>query len=726
MRRFLVEVLLNAVVAFVVLWVLSLIRVPQPFPFGLERAPIMVITGGPLAFLILGAAIALVDRLIRPVIVALTGRWVLSTMGVALLLVNVVSLWIATVFSPQIAVGAQPHLLWFVIGAAALTIVGSLLDAVLGLNVPQVDATGNAHWIWTLLDALPTPRRSRIIENVRLQQVYETIYRFGLDIALEPTPIGRLRRWSQAHLLGGAPAPDGQTREARVRLMLQELGPTYVKIGQMVASRREALPPALALELERLQSDAAPFPWEQAATILEAELGQPPAALFASIETEPFAAASTAQVHRATLPSGERVAVKIQRPYIVAQTKADLGVLEQLALVAEDRWDIAAKLGARAIVHEFAGGVLRELDYRNEAYHAQRIAESMQRFPEIHIPVVDPARSSARVLTAEFVDGIKLSDAERLRAAGLDTKHLGGVFIRALIKQVLIDGFFHGDPHPGNVLVDPATGQIVFLDFGLVGELRTDQRVSLLQLLYALKSADSSAIADALIGLGSPGPAYDERHFRSDIDRLTRQHLVYGKAASFGQAISGVMSAVFDNGLRLDNDLTLAIKAVVQGEETATALGFDIDIAAAAFAEARAATMDRITADEIEKVILGQGMRIGQELVRRLPTLEAAAWSWVDQFGKGKLVVEVDTTALNEQIAKVGDLGRQLAIGMLVTGQLIGTAILAVVLLQPATLDEFATFAYIGLIAFGVSLFVSMYVLYRALRAPSSGQRDRS
>src|SRR6478735_1589681 len=617
MRRFLVEVLLNAVVAFVVLWVLSLIRVPQPFPFGLERAPIMVITGGPLAFLILGAAIALVDRLIRPVIVALTGRWVLSTMGVALLIVNVVSLWIATVFSPQIAVGAQPHLLWFVIGAAALTIVGSLFDAVLGLNVPQVDATGNAHWIWTLLDALPTPRRSRIIENVRLQQVYETIYRFGLDIALEPTPIGRLRRWSQAHLLGGAPAPDGQTREARVRLMLQELGPTYVKIGQMVASRREALPPALALELERLQSDAAPFPWEQAATILEAELGQPPAALFASIETEPFAAASTAQVHRATLPSGERVAVKIQRPYIVAQTKADLGVLEQLALVAEDRWDIAAKLGARAIVHEFAGGVLRELDYRNEAYHAQRIAESMQRFPEIHIPVVDPARSSARVLTAEFVDGIKLSDAERLRAAGLDTKHLGGVFIRALIKQVLIDGFFHGDPHPGNVLVDPATGQIVFLDFGLVGELRTDQRVSLLQLLYALKSADSSAIADALIGLGSPGPAYDERHFRSDIDRLTRQHLVYGKAASFGQAISGVMAAVFDNGLRLDNDLTLAIKAVVQGEETATALGFDIDIAAAAFAEARAATMDRITADEIEKVILGQGMRIGQELVRR-------------------------------------------------------------------------------------------------------------
>jgi ubiquinone biosynthesis protein len=471
----------------------------------------------------------------------------------------------------------------------------------------------------------------------------------------------------------------------------------------------------------------APFGWDEAAEILRSELGREPEELFATIEHEPFAAASTAQVHRATLPTGELVAVKIQRPRIVAQTKADLGVLEQLALVAEDRWDIAAKLGMQAIVHEFAAGVLRELDYRNEAYHARRIAESMQRFPEVHIPVVDDTRSSARVLTAEFVHGIKLSDAEHLREAGLDTRHLGGVFIRALIRQVLIDGFFHGDPHPGNVLVDPDTGHIVFLDFGLVGELRTDQRLSLLQLLYALKSADSAAIADALIGLGTPGPAFDERRFRSDVDRLARQYLVYGKAASFGEAISGILGAVFDNGLRLDNDLTLAIKAVVQGEETATALGFDIDIAAAAFSEARAATMDRVTADEIQKLVLGQGMRIGQELVRRLPTLESAAWSWLDQFGKGKLVVEVDTSELNEQIARVSDLGRQLAIGMLVTGQLIGTAILAVVLLQPATLDEFATFAYIGLIAFGIALIVSLYVLYRALRsAAATAPRDRS
>lgn len=721
MRRFLVEVVLDAAIVFVVLFVLSLISVPQPFPFGNERGPIIDRTAsGVLPYLLAGLAIGIVDRLVRPLIVALTGRLVLSTMGLFLIVVNAISLWIATLLIPEVAVAASPKLLWFLLASALFTALSSLADAVFGLNVPLVDDQGGGRSIWRFLDALPTPRRNRIIENIRLQQVYDIIYRYGLDIALERSPVASMRSWFQRKVLGRTLSAEHLTPEARVRLMLQQLGPTYVKIGQMVASRREALPPALATELEMLQSDVAPFPWDQALGILEAELGRPVADAYASIDPEPFAAASTAQVHRATLPDGRVVAVKIQRPNIMAKVKADLGVLEELAKVAEQRSDLARKLGARAMIREFATGVIKELDYRNEAYHALRIAESMAKFPQVHIPVVDPERSTARVLTAEFVGGIKISDVARLREAGIDTTELGSVFIRALIKQVLVDGFFHGDPHPGNVLVDPDTGRIIFLDFGLVGELRTDQRMTLIQLLLALKKADSGAIADALIGLGDHGPDWDERKFRGDVDRLTRQYLIYGNATSVGAAISAVLGAVFENGLHLDNDLTLAIKAVVQAEETATTLAFDIDIASAAFEEARDATLARITPDAVEKFVTDQAIRVGQELVRRVPTLEAAAWSWLDQFGKGKLVVEIDTTELNREIAKVGDLGRQLAVGMLVTGQLIGTAILAVVLLQPNTLEEFQTFAYIGLIAFGVSLLVSMYVLFRALRAIGS------
>lgn len=475
-------------------------------------------------------------------------------------------------------------------------------------------------------------------------------------------------------------------------------------------------------ELSKLQSDAAPFPWPEAEAILVHELRGPVEAHFTTFEHEPFAAASTAQVHRATLPDGRTVAVKVQRPRIVAQTKADLGVLEELAKVAERRFELAHRLGAQSMVREFAAGVIKELDYQNEAYHALRIAELMRAFPEIHIPVVDTSRSTSRVLTAEYVSGIKISDAEQLRAAGLDTNHLGTVFIRAMIKQVLVDGFFHGDPHPGNVLVDPDSRRIIFLDFGLVGELRTDQRTTLIQLLLGLKGADSAAIADALIGLGRPGPDWDERRFRRDIDRVVRQYLIYSHVDSIGEGIGAVLGAVVDNGLRLDSDLTLAIKAVVQAEETARGLSVEVDIAAAAFDQARAAIIERLAPEAVERFLSGQAIRVGQELLRRVPELETAAWSWLDQFGKGRLVVSVDTSDLNRQIGKVGDLGRQVAIGMLVTGQLIGTAILAAVLLQPNVADEFQTFGYIGLVAFGISLVVSMYVLFRQLQGTDGNE----
>lgn len=727
MRRFLAEVAVTAVEAFVILWVLSLIAVAQPWPFGSDSARIVTLRGaGIVGFLVVAAILSLVDRVAQPFIVALTGRYVLSTAGLFLVVVNALVIWIASALSPVRLVDvATPFWLWLIVVAALYTVVSSVVDALLGFNRPVVDEEGHGQFLWRLLDTLPTPRRNRLIENYRLRQVYDTIYRYGLDIALEDTPIGRIRGWFEQRILGEAAAEERLSAPARVRMMLQQLGPTYVKIGQMIASRREALPPDWLAELEKLQSNVAPFPWEQAREIITAELGHPPDELFATFEIEPFAAASTAQVHRATLPDGTEVAVKVQRPRIVAKTKADLGVLQQLASTAEDRFEIARKLGAEGIVSEFASGVLKELDYRNEAYHAQRIADNMRKFEQIHIPVVDPARSSARILTAEFVRGIKISDVERLEAAGLDTKELGTVFIRALVKQVLVDGFFHGDPHPGNVLVDPDRKQIIFLDFGLVGELRADQRLSIVQLLYALQQKDAQGIADGLLALGEPSEEFSERGFRADIDRLVRQYLIYGKVATAGAALSAVLGAVFSNGLRLSNDLTLAMKAVIQAEETATRLSYDIDLTEAALTEVRDAATIGLDPARIQRLVTNQALRVGQELIRRAPTLEAAAWSWLDQFGKGRIEVHVDTSDLGNQIEKINELGRQLAIGMLAAGQLIGTAILAVILLQPSA-EQFQGLAYFAIIAFVIALGISLYVLYRTLRGPTEPRHRRA
>jgi ubiquinone biosynthesis protein len=322
----------------------------------------------------------------------------------------------------------------------------------------------------------------------------------------------------------------------------------------------------------------------------------------------------------------------------------------------------------------------------------------------------------------EFVNGIKISKADELREAGFDTAALGTVFIRAIIKQVLVDGFFHGDPHPGNILADPTSKQIIFLDLGLVGQLNAQQRVDLLGLIYSIKEIDIQGIGDGLMALGTPMRSFDEAGFRDDIDRLARQYLIYGKASTLGDALSAFLGAVFNNGLRLDSELTLAMKAVIQAEESARALSFDIDLGEAAVSEARLALLEQFTPDNIQKQVQGSVVRIGKELARRVPSLEGAALSWLDQFNKGKFVVEVDTKGLERSISSVSSIGRQATVGIIVVGQLIGTAIVMAVLLQPS-LTQFQGVAYIAMIAFAVTLIVSFVVLFRLFFAPRDDDR---
>jgi ubiquinone biosynthesis protein len=721
MRRFIIEALVDAVILVAVILVLSVPSVPQPFPWGDGSASIIGFRGaGAIAVIWFAVALVLVNRFARPVIVALTGRLLLQSLGLFTVAINVIAFWLASLISPDIVNVAQPALLWVFVAAALFTVASVAVDALLGLDRPGVDEAGRGALLWRVLDALPTPRRNLLIENLRLQQVYDTIYANSLDVALAPTRIGRVRRWFGQKVLGQAIPTETATGPERLRVTLQQLGPTYVKIGQMLASRADILPPEWITELAKLQSEAAPFPWEDARTILVKELGREPEELFATIEHEPFAAASTAQVHRATLHDGTLVAVKIQRPNILAKTKADLGVMEELAKVAEARFGLARKVGATGIVSEFAAGVLKELDYRNEAYHARRLADNMTRFPEIHLPTVYDDLSSARVLTMEFVKGIKISKTDELQAAGFDTAALGTVFIRSIIKQVLIDGFFHGDPHPGNVLADPASKRLIFLDLGLVGQLDSQQRVDLLGLIYAVKEVDIQGIADGLLALGKPSRGFDEAGYRSDIDRLARQYLVYGKATSLGSALGAFLGAVFNNGLLLDTQLTLAIKAVIQAEETAKALSYDVDLGEAAVTEARAALLGSITPENIQKQLQGTAIHLGKEMARRVPSLEGAAFKWLDMFNQGRITVEVDTSDLGRSIGQVSDVGRQATVGLIVVGQLIGTAIVMAILLQPA-LEEFQSFAYLAMAAFGLTLVISFVVLVRMLRSARSG-----
>jgi ubiquinone biosynthesis protein len=728
MRRFVAQFLIAALAIGLVMVGLSLLRI-APGPDG-SRVPIVDLGSQPIGFVLSFALmLAVANTLIRPLLLLLTGRWLIRSFGLALLVVDAAVLLIAAWLDPRTVAIAEPTWLWAIVMATLIIGLTSLLEVVLGVDRPRLDVSDRQRAVWRLLDRLPTPRRSAIVENLRLMQVYDTISTFGFDIALERGPLAGLRERMGAFLRSDDPRLRGLTVPAKVRVMLQQLGPTYVKLGQMAASRSEALPAGWASELAKLQNTVPPFPWEEARRIVVRELGAPPEELFATFDQEPLAAASLAQVHRATLPDGTPVVVKIQRPDVETMVRADLGVLQELAATAEKRVEIARRLDLRGVVEEFADGVILELDYRNEAYHMRRMAGNLASIEGVAVPAIDDRRSARRVITMGFARGVKINDVEALTAAGVDLDRLAHTFLRAIIKQILIDGFFHADPHPGNILVDPVDGTLTFLDLGLVGQLTVDQRTDLLDLLASVQAKDSKAIAAVAMRLCTHTGPVDEAAVHRAVDRIVYQYLVYGAAQQqdLGGVVSGILGSLYDLGLRMDQDFTLAIKAIIQADEITAALAPGFPLVAAAVEDARELIMESVTAERIVAEVRSAAIQTGKELLRRLPSLTDATLSWLDQYQKGKVVVELDTSDLGREIGRFSVIGRLLAGAAILAGAVVATGIVVAALLfaGPETgagsvLPTVMVLAFVGLLAAG------MVVAWRLLRLPEDpGTGDR-
>ena len=658
MRRFIVEVVIDALLLSSSAVPRRLLGLPAVPVRDRVSAPIVALRGaGIVGFLSSAAVLVLVNRFARPVLVALTGRLLFSTMGFFVVIINAIAIWITSFFAPiKIGIVARP---------------GVAVDHRRGRAVHRpvhASSTPCSASIGRIARGRPQHGHVGTSSNRLPDAASERDHRepappAGLQRDLHDQPrhragrdaVGEVRRWFARGSSARRTSFTDATGPQRIRAMLQQLGPTYVKIGQMMASRSDILPPEWITELSKLQSEAGAV--RLRGRRRDRHQGARRAARGALRDVRPRAVrrgvdgagpprrgSTTGRSSRSR--SSGRGSWPRRRPTWASSRSSPAspsGASRSLARSASG-----------AIVAEFAQGVLKELDYRNEAYHARRLADGMQRFPEIHVPLVYDELSGQRVITMEFVNGIKISKADELRAAGFDTAELGTVFIRAIIKQVLVDGFFHGDPHPGNILADPSSKQIIFLDLGLVGQLNPQQRVDLLGLIYAIKEIDIPGIGDGLLALGKPTP----RLRRSGLPRRHRSarppvpDLRQGRLARARRS-GAFLGAVFNNGLRLDSQLTLAMKAVIQAEETARALSFDIDLGEAAVTEARAALLESFTPGEDPEAAPGQ-RRPDRQGARRasVPSLESAALQWLDQFNKGKFVVEVDTKGLEKSIVE--------------------------------------------------------------------------
>lgn len=411
----------------------------------------------------------------------------------------------------------------------------------------------------------------------RYRDIAVALLRHGFEIVVEEIGFSQLLSLPQ-RLRVDKKERNEKTIGERIRLVLEELGPTFVKLGQLASTRPDLIPEQIIRELEKLQDQVPPFSFTDVRRIIEEELGEELDHIFHSFEEVPLAAASIGQVHRAVLHSGEKVAVKIQRPHIASIMETDLEILQDLNVLAERRLAWAAQYQMRDILDELSKSLRLELDYTVEARNAEKFSKQFQSDPTIYVPKVFWDYSTKKVLTMEYVEGVKLGELERLKQRGYNLKILAERLAKGMFQQIFMKGFFHGDPHPGNVLALPGN-VIAFIDFGMVGRITSEMKYHLSSFMIALMRQSTDGIMKTIGDMGLVPDGVDVSQLREDIEKLREKYYhIPLSQVSLGEAVQDLLHVAFRHSIRIPSDLTLLGKALLTMEGVVEKLDPDFSI----------------------------------------------------------------------------------------------------------------------------------------------------
>jgi ubiquinone biosynthesis protein len=554
--------------------------------------------------------------------------------------------------------------------------------------------------------------RKRIRHLQRYHEIVNALIRHGFGYIIKELGLSELLSNPKRFFPSKSTYNKKLTGE-RVRLFLEELGPTFVKIGQVASTRYDLLPAEMITELENLQDQASPFSNEIVQKIIEEELGQPLNHLFAEFNETPIAAASIGQVHYALLKTGEKVAIKVQRPNMKPSIETDLEILQDLALLAEQRLAWAAHYQIRDIVDELAKSLLEELDYTIEGRNSEKIARQFVDDPNIVIPKVYWDYTTKKVLTMEYVEGIKLNEAEKLKQAGNNPKVLAKNIVDSILQQILVEGYFHGDPHPGNVLARTGDG-IVFLDFGMVGRLSPEMKHHLASLVIALMRKKTDDVIKAIMQMGVVPEDIDMVTLRVDVDRLYEKY--YDAAlsmVSLAQVIGDLFSVAYRHHIRIPPDLTLLGKTLLTVEGMVVKLDPEISILKVAEPFGRRLLLDRYDPKNVAGNVWDQLVEMGG-LVNDLPkTLKDISMI----LKKGKIKQELSFPDTNKLLKKLDRISNRisfsislLSFSIVFMGLIIGSSMAgkkSMFLLKIPVVE----------IGFGVGTFMFLWLLYTIFKS---------
>ncbi|MBI2748773.1 MAG: ubiquinone biosynthesis protein UbiB [Burkholderiales bacterium] len=575
--------------------------------------------------------------------------------------------------------------------------------------------------LWQALTTVRDLGRLHDIASILIRYGFgDMVRRMGLANALERA--GRALHWNEAEELAHLEPP------ARMRRALEELGPTFVKLGQVLATRIDLFEPEWIAEFSKLQDSTPAAPWSDIRQQLCEDLGAPPEEVFAAFDPKPLAAASVAQVHRARLEDGSEVVVKVRRPGIRPVIEADLRWLARLAQLVEGDSPELRSFRPQEVVRQFTQSLRRELDFAGECRNAERIAENFAGYTDKDEPTDDASAEAApepppvlpiiviprvywqwtgeRVCVQEFIAGISGRNLAAVDQAGLDRKVLARRGAHAVLKMIVEDGFFHADPHPGNVFYLPGN-RIAFIDFGMVGRLTEVRRDQLTGLLLGLVKHEPRRVADVMLDWTGDG-AVDEDGLLVEIQAFVQQyHGVALKQLRLGAMLSDLVAILRQHQLALPPDLSLLVKAFISLEGMGRELDPDFDMAG----EAMPLLEQALRARYAPTALLQRGWRGVSEALSLVAGLPQDISRLLRAARRGRLEIHIDVTHLKRVGNQLDNAASRLTVGIVVAALIIGSSIVMTVPGGPTWLGLpfFGLLGFVGAVIGSIWLLLSIW-----------------
>ena len=518
---------------------------------------------------------------------------------------------------------------------------------------------------WPVIDPSEDPVALMTASSVarprdhRERQIAEVLVRYGLSYLGHTIGLGRLVSAAQGRA-GRVPA-NGRTPPENLRLALEELGPTFIKLGQLVSTRGDLLAPEYRAELTKLQDTAPAVPSEVVEEIIERELHAPADTAFATFEAVPLACASVGQAHTAVLHDGTEVVVKVRRPNVVEEMERDLEIIQNFAARAGRHSKTAARYDVVGLADDFVHTLRAQLDYLTESRNAERFAANFAGDQWVQIPRVFADLTTSRVITLERVRGMKITDLPALEEAGVGRHVLAERLALITAKTIFEDGFFHADPHPGNFLIE-ATGRVGVLDFGMVGDLDERVRQQLGRLLSGFIRRDPGRLADGLLALGTSTGAVDRARLHDDLGSLLGHYL--GRSigeVSVRSAITEVLEIVRRHGLRVPRGLSVLFTTLIIAEGVVAELDPDFRFAEALAPYARRRLLSAMSPGDVIRRLEEFGVDLA-ELAAGLP---ARLNRISESIEAGGLEIHVRTDEMDALLARTERLGNRVAASVL-------------------------------------------------------------